>query len=503
MIDISDLSDSREVMMQKTPRAISWFILTVVIIVLAVLIFSCFGKIETHIKATGEIRPIEATSSIKSICSGKITNFSFSDGDLVKKGDIILSLDSDPYIEQKNTVESQISAKKSQIDNYKKLNDCIKNDKNIFDEQIEPIFFYQYKSYEKEVDSARLQIETSNQQIENSIKEVEQIILGAEKAISIATNSLNEYSDFYSIIKNDKPYNGNNENILILYNNYIISYDKAESIYKGYLTQYNEIHKQYQENPELINYSQVEQALYNKDASYSDFLSVKSTFLMQLNEILNDLNQQIISNQNTVKNYTAKKESLIIDTSFESIKKQIKESYFLNINNTINTLNSEIENLSNQLQSIHLSISQTTLIAEKDGVLIYSKEYSEGDIISAGELVCTIVPTTDEYKVVMYIPEYSISETFVGQEVEYLITAAPNVDFGKIYGTITEISQDSFVDQTSGQKYYKAIATLPCTKLTDKDGQERILKNGMLVEIHAITGHKKIITWLLEKLNFI
>lgn len=503
MIDISDLSDSREVMMQKTPRAISWFILTVVIIVLAALIFSCFGKIETHIKATGEIRPMEPISNITSICSGKITDFTVSDGELVKKGDIILSLDSSPYIEQKNTVESQMSAKKSQIDNYKKLAVCIKNDKNIFDEQTEPIFFYQYKSYEKEVNSAHLQIETSNQQIENSIKEIEQIISDAEKAISIATNSLNEYSDFYSIIKNDKPYNGNNENILILYNNYIISYDKAESIYKGYLTQYNEIYKQYQENPELINYSQVEQALYNKDASYSDFLSVKSTFLMQLNEILNDLNQQISSNQNTIKSYTAKKESLIIDTSFESIKKQIKESYFLNINDSINALNSEIENLSNQLQSIHLSISQTTLTAEKDGVLMYSKEYSKGDIISAGELVCTIVPTTDEYKVVMYIPEYSISETFVGQEVEYIITAAPNIDFGKIYGTITEISQDSFMDQTSGQKYYKAIATLPCTKLTDKDGQERNLKNGMLVEIHAITGHKKIITWLLEKLNFI
>lgn len=163
----------------------------------------------------------------------------------------------------------------------------------------------------------------------------------------------------------------------------------------------------------------------------------------------------------------------------------------------------EIENLSEQLKNVQLSISQTSLTAEKDGVLIYSREYSAGDVISAGELICTIVPATDEYRVVMYIPEYSISETFVGQEVEYVIAVAPNIDFGKIYGVITEISQDSFVDQASGQKYYKALATLPFAKLTDKDGQERNLKNGMLVEIHAITGHKKIITWLLEKLNFI
>ena len=135
--------------------------------------------------------------------------------------------------------------------------------------------------------------------------------------------------------------------------------------------------------------------------------------------------------------------------------------------------------------------------------MIYSKEYAEGDIISSGEIVATVISKEDAYRVVMYIPEYSISETFVGQEVEYVIAAAPNIDFGKIYGVITEISYDSFVDQSTGQKYYKAVATISRTKLTDKDGQERNLKNGMLVEIHAITGHKRIITWLLEKLNFI
>ena len=490
-------------MSQKAPRSISWFILIVVIIVSAALIFSCFGKIETHIDATGEIRPRESVSSITSICSGKIANFVVSDGENVKKGDVILDLDSSAYIEQKNSIEAQISTKKIQIDNYKNLNSCIKNDKNVFNEQVAPIFFYQYKSYEKEVDSARLQIESSNQQIEASRKEVEQIISDAGKAISIATASHSEYSEFYDIVQNDKIYSGNNGAIIVLYDNYVISSDKAEAVYNGYLTQYNEIFRQYQESPELINYSQVEQALFNKDAAYADLLSVKSNFLLQLNEVLNDLEQQIVSNQNTIKNYTLKKESLIVDTSFENIKKQIKESYYLNINNNLNTLNLEIENLLEQLKNIQLSISQTSLTAEKDGVLIYSREYSIGDVISAGELICTIVPTTDEYKVVMYIPEYSISETFVGQEVEYVIAAAPNIDFGKIYGVITEISQDSFVDQASGQKYYKALATLSCVKLTDKDGQERNLKNGMLVEIHAITGHKKIITWLFEKLNFI
>ena len=128
-------------------------------IVIAALVFSCFGKIETHIEATGEIRPIEAVSSIKSISTGRITSIVAVDGQNIKKGDTILEFDVSAYVEQKNTINAQISLKHIELEKYRELLNCIKNDNNTFSEESHPLFFYQYKNYEKELESACLQIE--------------------------------------------------------------------------------------------------------------------------------------------------------------------------------------------------------------------------------------------------------------------------------------------------------------------------------------------------------
>ena len=52
-------------------------------------------------------------------------------------------------------------------------------------------------------------------------------------------------------------------------------------------------------------------------------------------------------------------------------------------------------------------------------------------------------------------------------------------------------------------KYYIAQATLSENTLTNKDGNVREIRTGMLLEAKSISGSKKIITWLLEKLNFV
>ena len=503
IIDISDLSDSREVMLQKAPRSISCFVVIIGIIVSAALIFSCFGKIETHIEATGEIRPAEAVANLTSISGGKIVKILAKDGQVIKKGDVIFEFDDCHYVSQKESIEFQISERELKIEQYKKLIDGIKIDKNPFSEIINPELYYTYKSYENEKDDAVLQLKQTNQQKENSIKEADEIISNANYAINSYTELYNEYLAFYNCVDTDKAYKGKNKNLLILYNNYLISREKASAIYNGCLVQYESLKKQHEANPSLIDYNQVQQAFHAMDATYYDLLAVKSNFLLKISETLNSFQEKIDSYESTIKNYNLKKTELIIDTDYEKRALVVKETYYLKINTSISSLESEIYSLLDEKENLNNTISNSKLISEKSGIILFSKEYSVGDVVSASEVVCNIIPQEENYKIVMYIPEFSISETFVGQEVEYIIASAPNVDFGKIHGTITEIAQDSFVDQTTGQKYYKALATLPCTKLTDKDGQERILKCGMLVEIHAVTGQKKIITWLLEKLNFI
>ena len=155
--------------------------------------------------------------------------------------------------------------------------------------------------------------------------------------------------------------------------------------------------------------------------------------------------KSLITNQ-PLKTIMQKKESLTKTENKDSSLQQIKDKYYLSINNTISSLCVEIDSLNEQLLGIEKSIEQSEMIAEVDGVLVYTQDYSVGDSLSAGTVVGTLVPTTENYEAIIYIPEYSIAEISVEQEIEYVFSSISATDFGKVYGEITEISKDSFVD---------------------------------------------------------
>lgn len=72
-----------------------------------------------------------------------------------------------------------------------------------------------------------------------------------------------------------------------------------------------------------------------------------------------------------------------------------------------------------------------------------------------------------------------------------MVSSISSTDYGKVYGEITDISADSFADESSGKIYYKAEATLESSSLTNLSGEIKELKSGMTVEAHIVSGSKK------------
>ena len=128
--------------------------------------------------------------------------------------------------------------------------------------------------------------------------------------------------------------------------------------------------------------------------------------------------------------------------------------------------------------------------------------YAAGNTVGAGTTMASIIPAGGSYEVMLYIPEGRIAEVHIGQTVEYTFSAISETEFGKAHGAITAVAADSLMDETSGQKYYRATATIDDMILHGKDGEDRTLQVGMVAQAHAITGHQRVIVWLLDKLNF-
>ena len=317
-----------------------------------------------------------------------------------------------------------------------------------------------------------------------------------------ASVSYNDYSEFYITIKNNESYKGDNQTLSDIFQSYHISLNKMKSVYEGYKLQYDSIKKQDEENPDAIPHEQIEQAFYAMNASFADMESVKANLLVQINEIISNLEKEIDNHKSTIENYKSKKEALIQTTNKEEVIHQIKDRYYLSISNSLSSLSAELDSVEKQLLNINETIAQSEIKAEADGVLLYTQLFSIGDNISAGMVLGTIIPTSEKYEVVIYIPEYNIAEIANGQKVEYVFPAISSVDFGKVYGEIIDISKDSFAEQSTGQKFYKSKGTISSTVLISEKGEKRNIQSGMLVEVHAITGEKTILSLLLDKLNF-
>lgn len=250
-----------------------------------------------------------------------------------------------------------------------------------------------------------------------------------------------------------------------------------------------------------VTAEQVRQAKYSMDTAQADMAAIKMSALEQITATLDKLNEQASAYQSNISEYRAKDGALLYDDSREISRQQIKNGYYIDISNSIVSLRQELKTLESQKLDAEETSANLSVSAARSGILLYSQNCAIGDVVSGGATIASIIPESGGYEIELYIPDGKISEVHVGQEIEYTFEAVSVTDFGKAQGKITDISADSFTNQTDGGKYYKATATIDNTVLTGDNGETRVLKIGMLTKAHAKTGTQSILSWLLDKLN--
>ena len=182
---------------------------------------------------------------------------------------------------------------------------------------------------------------------------------------------------------------------------------------------------------------------------------------------------------------------------------KLKNEAIITINSEIDSINNNITSIESQLMEIEETIKSSEIKATVDGTVTLINEANTGDILQAGSSLCSIIPSDSELKVTLYIPESDIAKVEVGQKTEYIIDSIPYTEYGRITGVITSISADSVGDESTGAKFYIGQANLDTTSLSNEAGEVREVRTGMLLEAKTISGSKRVITWLLEKINFI
>jgi HlyD family secretion protein len=93
IINIENMTDSREVYMSKPSPWITGFVYALITMIIGAVIYACIGKIDIYSTAVGVIRPNDDVATVTSMISGKIRDVYFFDGQYVNEGDVLFTID--------------------------------------------------------------------------------------------------------------------------------------------------------------------------------------------------------------------------------------------------------------------------------------------------------------------------------------------------------------------------------------------------------------------------
>src|SRR6056297_560505 len=156
-----------------------------------------------------------------------------------------------------------------------------------------------------------------------------------------------------------------------------------------------------------------------------------------------------------------------------------------------------------ELANINNNLKKYIIYAPKSSKIEYINNYNIGDYIPGGVKIMRIIPQDyNSYIVELVIKNKDILKLNTGDKVKYKIASYPYKEFGIAEGKILKI--DSAATEVNGNNYiYKVKATIG-NSLKKGDIKNYVqYKNGMLTKASIMIRERKIIYYILEKLDFL
>lgn len=467
--NIEDLTDSRQVMESKPNKFISIFIVLVLIILIIAFLWLWFAEKEEVIKVSGIINLKEQSQVISNDITGIVKEFNVENGEDIKKGDIIYILDDTNFVTQKGNLESEKEKLVSTNEKLDKFIKSINDGVNYFEEnEEEKEFYYKYKAYE----TGNLVLVSDKESLINSKSDL--------------NNKISELDNFRKAIEENVDYNNDGSVYKEQYNSYKISKNEIEDKINQLNKALSEIENKEEEKDTI---EQVESEIKNNKNSLE---KLKSDTILQVENSKYELNNQIKTIDDNIKK---------IDENNSMSKEKNKTTMIAQIEEQKSLNNSKIEELDVSIKEVSTNIEKCSIKSEVDGKIDVKNELQSGMIVQSGVVVAEIINDESNLEVELIIPDKDIGKLKINQDIKYNISAFPYTEFGFVNGKIESLSLNSKVDEKTGAVYYTGVGNLEKTSVKNYSAEIFYIKLGMTCEGTIIIGKKKMLYYLLEKIN--
>ncbi|MEJ8552736.1 HlyD family efflux transporter periplasmic adaptor subunit [Tepidibacter sp. Z1-5] len=477
--DLKDISDSKEILEAKPFPFIQIFIYIILISLLGFLVWSYFGEIDEVVKAKGVVRPNSKISTIKNVASGEVTILNMKEGKKVKKGDILYTLDTKNLDFKINQTKELLDKNEIEYNNLSKFKDSIMEKKNLFDihDKKEKDYYYKYEKYKLDI-----QEESQNKELIN-------------QKVSEIQNKINNKEILLESINDDKNYfDEQNQEYYHIYENYKTKKDEL-------INTLNFTENNYKRYKELYEFGSVSKKDFEDIKNYYD--EAKINLQKFENENKSRISNEIFEDKLILSQNTIEKNKLFRSTDIESLGSfsYLETDTLVSIDELIKKKEVEIQDLKVSLAELETNKSKCIVKSPIEGVLKIQKELNIGDNLLGGEDIATVIPKKQsEFKLNIHVSDGDISKLKKGDIVKYHFKALPFKEYGELKGKITNISADSSFNENAGFSYF-VEGNLENKALYGYKGDMKRVKVGMTADVQIVTKRKKIIHYLLEKLD--
>lgn len=489
IIDMAEMSDSTEVYGSRPSPILSGVIYCVCALLVVALVWMNFFQIDEVVRSSGMVKSSDATASISSLSSGKITEYRMEDDTYVEEGTVLFQLDTSEAEMQKVNTESELLDLSNKIQILEAYLKELNGESGALSSMTSNPYYAQYenrwslvqtncKAIGLETKGVREQYSTNIDNLENAIQNSRAEEAKLNQMLECVRTRTNNFatSDLY--------YYSAVENYINTYNSTATNYDAEIKKIEESDTEANDV----SENITVLK--QEKEASLNK--------------LEQ--EMIASIEKSLLSAQSTTEDISSSKlqaqsELDSVNNGTESISKdKIVNNEIATIYSELSTCRSQKSEYEKNLQALDYAIEQGSVVAQCSGYLNLYQENAVGDYLVGGTELGTIIPAGDGiYKVQIYLDNQDIGKLEEGAAVNFEIGAYPSSEYGQATGVITKISEDLKVNQDTGKGYYLAETTIVLPDSTEK----MELKQGMAVEAKVIVGQKSVMRFLLEKLDLV
>ncbi len=615
LININEISDSRERYESKPNFFLVIFNYAVLGIMVVSLIWMYFGKIDIVVKSEGLIRPNSQVATVVNTYGGTLEEVYIKDGSIVKKGDTLYVIEHEDLLTELDYYNEQLADTDNTLVMLNKYKKSIEDEFNYFTEvPDEEEYFVKVKSYlmncklsENEVDynvkEREMSLDTVTDQLVklsgefNNTKKLKSAIISNKNLFTTSSEELEYYHKYLKyqsdyeilnqkylsakaeinkstaeegLVNSQKYYNNalmglkilkssieNGKNQFDAESSYSLQYEEYINKIADLTTTYEQAKETYEVNKALEGLAvsewdvqQSKNALEEAERAVDTYkISFMNNITSNITEMEKNIEEIMLNKKNTMS-----KEKLLKQNENDRISAldNFKLQYIVELDNAINTLKDNIAGLEANKQSLELQgektvfddngvevniaqyrnnelaatinnintyrnkkreleasiikinsqIDSAIVKASRSGSVNSYIELVEGDTLQGGVEVLSIIPENDsDYKVNIYVGNEDIGKLKNDMKVKFNVYAFPNSEYGYLTGTITSISNDLKVDQSSGSAYYLVEAILDKNKLYNSKGQKANLKAGMACQAQMITENKRILIYLLEKID--